>query len=151
VSVSAVERVPIARIEMPRKRLVVDQDGFVFGPRGGSGTLPVINGSGEHELVPGRRVSGMSVAAIEILEACANPGLGLRVESIDVSGSEHLLVRLEGRRPVKMMWNGMGRGNEESRRSLDVLVGRLAKTMRNSKASGLSTFDATYPDMIIGQ
>jgi len=151
VTVSAVERVPVARIEMPRKRLVVDQDGYVFGPRGGSGALPVITGSSEYELAPGRSVSGMATAAIEVLEACRNPGLGLRVEAVDVSGSEYLLVQLEGRRPIKMLWEGMGRGGEESRKNLDLLIGRLAKTMRASKAAGHSAFDATYPDMIVGQ
>jgi hypothetical protein len=93
----------------------------------------------------------MASAAIEVLDVCRNPAFGLRVDSIDVSSSDHLFLQLEGRRPVKISWEGMGSGDAASRRNLEDRVERLALALRTSRAESHSMFDATYSDMIVGQ
>lgn len=147
--VSVEERVPLARVGR-WGHFVVDNDGCVFGARPGSRSLPVITGYKTEGLTPGERVEGIAIAALQVLEVCDNPRLGLHVVSVDVSRTDYLVIHFAGRKSFRFDWGGMGQKSVESRKRLLKKLGRLARTMQSAQASRHSGFDATYGNMIIG-
>jgi hypothetical protein len=143
------ERVPLARIgEM--SRLVVDEEGVVFARRAGAGALPAITGMRDSPM-PGATVAGLTQAALQVLEGCKDPRLGLRMEAIDVSRDDCLVLRCGGGRPVRFSWAGMGERTPESRRAMLRKLVRLSRTLSSPESARHEGFDATYGDMIVGQ
>ncbi|MBM4148079.1 MAG: FtsQ-type POTRA domain-containing protein [Lentisphaerae bacterium] len=151
VVVHVVERVPIVRVIAPRRRLVADSDGKLFGMRPGSSTLPAITGCDENELVAGGELTALSSAALMVVDACQNPRYGLRIEAVDVSHGEYLRAQLADGRTVKLWWQGMGRNDADSKTAMETQLMKVARMLRTSQANGHGVFDATYGDMIVGQ
>jgi cell division septal protein FtsQ len=143
------ERVPLARIG-EAGRLVVDEEGVVFARRAGAGALPAITGLRDSPL-PGATVSGLTRAALQVLDGCKDPRLGLRVEAIDVSRDDCLVLRCGGGRPVRFSWLGMSEPSPESRRAMLRKLVRLSRTLSSPESARHEGFDATYGDMIVGQ
>jgi len=147
LKIEVVERTPLARIGW-RGHLVTDREGFVFGFRSGLRGLPVITGYRARNLRPGRRVGGMALAALEVLDACDNPTLGINVESVETGNADYLVLRLSDRKSVKLSWDKMGRMTRESRRLLRGKLGRLARTLQSEHGRRLTKIDATLDNRI---
>lgn len=150
LEVRVVERVPLARIES-RRSLVVDRDGWVFGVASGAGALPVIMGGSTGALAPGRRVDDTTKAALAVLDVCNGPAIRLRVDAVDVSRPESLVLRVAGGRAVRFAWKGMGQDTPASRRELLRQLEMLVETLQSARSSEHDTFDATYADLVLGQ
>lgn len=143
------EREPLARLGQ-RGTLVVDRDGYVFRLRQGLHRLPVIIEKGETGWSPGQTVSGMLTAAIEVLEVCDNPRIGLRIMGVDVRHSEYLLIHVltaDGIKEARLSWLDMGQNTEVSRNDLELRLGRLVQVAQQDR-SGRSLLDATIPGRI---
>ncbi len=143
------ERDPLARMGQ-RGSLVTDREGFVFHLSSDLHRLPVIVGDKDPGLVPGRTVSGMAKAAIEVLTVCDNPRIGLRVVGIDVSFTDYLLVHMltpDGIKEARLAWNGMGSGSTRAREDLLLRLSRLRQVAQRDK-SGHTEYDATLPGRV---
>lgn len=145
--IEVVERVPLARIGR-RECLVVDSAGCVFGLRSRLYELPVITGYGNRNLRPGDRVDGMALAAIEVLEVCENPGIGLPVAGIDVRNRDYLVVRLPDGKSGRLSWEGMGEKASESREKLIAKLRKWVWALKTEKGKQSSEFDLTFPGRI---
>jgi hypothetical protein len=113
LEVAILERDPLVRIGQ-RGNLVADREGYLFRLSSDLHRLPVIIGEKESDLAPGLDVQGMSRIAIDVLTACDNPRIGLRLVGVDVSRTDYLRLHMltpDGIKEVKLAWNGMGKRN----------------------------------------
>lgn len=143
------EREPIARLGQ-RGTLVVDREGFVFRLRQDLHRLPVIIEQGETKWSPGETVFGMLSAALEVIDMCEDPRLGLRVMGVDVRHSEYLLIHVltsDGIKEARLSWVDMGQNTVASRNDLIVRLRELREVAAVDR-SGRPLFDATIPGRI---
>ena len=153
VVIEVMERTPLARVGS-RGDLVADGEGWVFMPTSGMRELPVIRSYGSDKLAPASRADSMTLAALQVLEACDNPRLAMRVESIDADNAEYLTVRAAygGRvRDLKLAWKGM---RERSATAHDALLQRLEEWKRGmDKPEGQprAAWDATFEGNIFSK
>jgi cell division septal protein FtsQ len=150
--VSVTERVPAARIG-PETGLVVDREGCVFGLRQGGRSLPAITGYPSVDLKPGTRLDRQAVAALQALEACDDPRLGIGVDSVDVEEDAYLVVTLKPGSPAKgfkLSWKGMGERTERSLDDLRVQLKRVSQALRQPGDRRHTMLDATYGSRIYG-
>lgn len=150
LTVEVEPRIPMARVGRWTS-LVLDNDGIVFPAPARTKALPRIYGSRKDQLVPGARMRGMSIAALQLLSVCDNPQLGLAVESVDVGDAEHIVVqaKYDGRsRIIELTWEGMGMKSAESRLKLLKKLGRWVQVMQTGEGMKRTKFDGTYPDRI---
>lgn len=143
------ERDPLVRLGQ-RGDLVADREGFVFRLNRDLHRLPVIIGDKDAELASGRTVQGMSRAAIEVLAACDNPRVGLRIVGVDVSRQDYLRVHVlttDGIKEAKLAWEGMGRNSEASRANLLLRLSELRQVAQVDRA-GHSEYNVTIPGRV---
>jgi len=146
------ERDPLVRMGQ-RGALVADREGFVFRLNRDLHRLPVIIGDKDAELAPGRTVQGMSKAAIEVLAACDNPRVGLRIVGVDVSRSDYLRVHVltpDGIKEAKLAWDGMGRDTVESRANLLLRLSELRQVTLQDRA-GHTEYNVTIPGRVFAR
>jgi len=143
------ERDPLVRLGQ-RGNLVADREGFVFRLSSDLHRLPVIIGDKDAELAPGRTVQGMSRAAVDVLSACDNPRVGLRLVGVDVSRDDYLRVHLltpDGIKEAKLNWEGMGRRTATSRANLLQRLSEVRQVAQQDRA-GHTEYDATIPGRV---
>ncbi|MFU8779526.1 MAG: cell division protein FtsQ/DivIB [Kiritimatiellia bacterium] len=143
------ERQPLARLGQ-HSTLVVDREGYVFRMLQRLGDLPVIIEKGETVWSPGDTVFGMLPAALEVLDVCDDPRVGLRVLGVDVRNPEYLLIHVlttDGIKEARLSWLDMGQNTEASRRDLVMRLARLRQVAHEDR-SGRSLFDVTLPGRI---
>jgi len=146
VKIDVVEREPVARFGSKTGFLVADRDGYVFPLRSGHADLPVILGHKEGEIKPLMTVPGVARAALEVLEAANDPQLALRVESIDVSAEDGLLLHVphdDVVTEVKMAWNGMGAKTPESKKALLRKLSWTSQALQSARGKKIVKLDAT--------
>lgn len=152
LSVDLTPRVPLARVVFGwRDSLVTDKEGVVFPVGGYTRYLPAVVGYRDTAVEPGQSLKGMAVAALQLVEVCDNPVLGIQVEEVDVSREEHLDVkaRYAGQlRRVQLSWEGMGTRTTEARLGLLRKLGWWVQVMQTADGMGKVNFDGTYPDKI---
>ncbi len=143
------EREPLARLGQ-RGTLVVDREGYVFRMRQDLHRLPVIIEQGETAWSPGDTVFGMLSAALEVLEVCDDPRVGLRIMGVDVRHPEYLLIHVltsDGIKEARLSWLDMGQNTDVSRSDLVLRLGRLRQVAQQDR-TGRSLLDATIPGRI---
>ncbi|MBN2301635.1 MAG: FtsQ-type POTRA domain-containing protein [Lentisphaerae bacterium] len=154
LQIEVIERFPLACIVQRKQRdVAVDGHGCVFAAKDSAGKLPLIKKYEGAVLAPGDRVEGMMLAAVQLLEACENPLLGLKIEEIDVGNREYLVLRtpFEGKtRQVKFNWDGMGLRTAAAKNTLLRKLSRLVVTLQSDQGRRISFIDSTFDDRIYG-
>lgn len=138
------ERDPLVRLGQ-RGNLVADRDGYVFRLSSDLHRLPVIIGDKDAELAPGRDVMGMSRVAIDVLAACDNPLMGIRLVGVDVSRSDYLRLHMltaDGIKEVKLSWEGMGKRTATAYANMRQRLSEVRQTVERDRAAH-SEYDAT--------
>jgi hypothetical protein len=152
LNIEVTPRVPSARLVLGwRDTLVADRDGAVFATVGYTGHLPAITGCRDRSLAPGSTVRGSTVAAVQMVDVCDNPQLGIKVQEVGLSSDDHLtLVAQYGGcvRRIQLSWDGMGSRSPESRLNLLRKLGRWVQVMQTPQGMDHVEFDGTYPDRI---
>jgi hypothetical protein len=146
------ERDPLVRMGQ-RGALVADREGFVFRLSSDLHRLPVIIGDKDADLAPGRTVQGMSRAAIEVLDACDNPRVGLRIVGVDVSRTDYLRVHVltsDGIKEAKLAWEEMGRHSEASHANLLLRLAELRQVTQQDQA-GHTEYNVTIPGRVFAR
>jgi hypothetical protein len=93
------------------------------------------------------------VAALQVLEACDDPKVGIAVGSIDVDAEDHLAVYLKPGSPAngfKLSWKGMGARTRRSRENLGQQLQRVCQVLQQPGTRRHSMLDATYEGRIYG-
>lgn len=150
--IKIIERTAIARAGR-RGELGVDSDGFIFGVKSGLNTLPVITGhsGGDRSLRPGDRLYGWEYAAVQVLNICDDPRIGIYIQSIDVSNKDYLVLYLAGDKMDKLAWNGMGEVTSQSKRHLQKRLSHLARVLQSDEGKAKSRFDSTFEDKVYAE
>lgn len=149
LKIEVMERVPLGRLGA--SSLTVDRDGVIFnsGPRARRvATIMGYNGSLELK----RKVHGSAWAAIELLEECDNPELGIQVQSVDVAEIDGMRMRIvyEGiPRLVDVAWEEMGQRTEASRGSLQSKLDQVMTVLQPKNGQTHTHIDATYEDQVV--
>lgn len=155
LQIDVVERSPIACIIQRRHRdVAVDGDGHVFAARAAIKKLPAIKKYDGSVMHPGDRVDGMMLAAVQIIEACENPLLGLSIESIEVGNREYLIMRVpyEGKnRRIDIDWSGMGFRTKKAMDALLLKLSYVVSVLRSEHGRRISCLDATFEDRVYGR
>ncbi len=149
LSFVVLERQALARLGQ-RGSLVVDRTGFVYRLRTGLHRLPVVIGADRIALSPGDYVQGRLRAALEVIEVCDNPEVGLRIMGVDVHQTDFLLIHVltaDGIKEARLSWEDMGNNTDVSRKDLLVRLEQLRRVAQEDR-SGRTQFDATIPGRI---
>ncbi|MCX7590173.1 MAG: FtsQ-type POTRA domain-containing protein [Kiritimatiellae bacterium] len=151
IKVEVVERIPLARLG-PTGVLAVDEEGVIFRPPSLRRVLPFIVGA-RPDLLPGQRVTGLAMAAVELLDVCNDPALGISVEKVAVNRSDHLeaTIHVGGRRrEILITWPGMGENSSASRNRLQEKLMNARQALLSPRGTNVSRLDITYPDRAYG-
>jgi len=143
--VTVLERVPLAVIGM-NGFLVADREGVLFVMRSGTRELPVIKGFSGTALKPGARLRGMASAALQVLEACSNPDLGIDLSAVDIENRDFLVLLLGDGKSARLSWDKMEEPSPESKRALMNKLRNLSRALQTKESQTLSRLDATYDD-----
>jgi len=148
VDIVITERIPLARLGH-HGNLVVDIDGCVFAVRGGLAELPVLKGYRGGKMVPGKRLQGMALPALSLLDAIRYDLKDeIDVKVVNVEHSEKITLYLHDDRSVDISWDDMEEGGESARMDMFSRLGKVVRALKNSTAESL---DATFSDRIIGR
>jgi len=145
LKISVVERVPVARIGR-KSPFVADGEGYIFGLRSGYRELPVVTGYRDPGLRPGSRLCGMSLAALEVLEACYDSKIGLHVDEVDINNPEYLVLYIPDGEKVKevdLSWQDMGKLTGESKKRLQEKLLGIVQTLQSPDGRRMLRINAT--------
>jgi hypothetical protein len=134
VTVEVTEREPIARItDAKSKHLtgkVTDAEGVVFRYFQGVDHLPLIRDCSAEPVGEGKRLSGMSVAALQLISVANEPEFsGLKAVEVSTEKQDFLLVSFADASRAKIAWDRMGENSRKSRESLKQQLTRLMHAM----------------------
>ena len=155
VIVTAEERIPVARMGLKGKDAVtgrvVDTEGMVFLWQRGTQSLPTIRESATPGTPKGQHITGRTLAALRLVEACREPEFAeFGILEVDVSKPDYLLATLGNYSRVKIVWEGMDDGTPASRADLVRKLALLQKAIRSRVAFDAVIWNATMPDTITG-
>ena len=132
------------------KPLGIDPEGYVYHLRSATTDLPMIDGNYDAGLRPGTQAGGMIRCALQVIEACRKGPYhpALRVETIDVANGEFLDLRLAQGERVRLAWERMNEGSEESNRRLNAKLEQLSAILRTTAGRGkrVAMADLTFTE-----
>lgn len=141
ITVRVIEREPLGRLA--RRPFAVDADGTIFVRYLGMESLPCISGYRDGLVVPGARVDGLALAALELFEVLKNNPLPLPIVDVDVSRGDYLACTMSDQRRVKLAWKHLGEHDARSQRFLLAQLKGLATAMNSERGQGRASWDAT--------
>lgn len=149
VEIIATERNAIARLDCD-KFLAVDGEGIVFTCSPNIDRKILIRGCFAGEVEYGKFYSAtpMGEAGLQFLRfvtTSESPIPSSMVQEIDIDHKDYIMVILVDGRRVKLMWEGMGREEEETKsiRSLASQLDKVQKVLTSKKGQRSRSFDAT--------
>lgn len=148
VMIDVVERDPTVRVAPLKGQadtgLVADSEGVVFRFASNVSSLPVIREAAKPGTPPGKRLVGMSAAALRLVEAVAVLDLaGLSVLEIDTSHADYLLATLGDYSRAKIAWDHMLDDTRASRESLHRQLKYLSQAIATRMISQPTLWNAT--------
>ena len=148
VTVEVIERDPAVRVAPLKGNantgLVADAEGVVFPFYGNVSALPVIREAAHPGTPPGKRLAGMSAAALRLVEVAAVPELaGFSVLEVDTSHSDYLLATLGDYSRAKIAWDHMLDDTRASRESLQRQLKHLATAIATRMINQPTLWNAT--------
>ena len=153
ISIATEERVPIARMGLRGNAgvtgRVVDTEGMVFVWQRGTQTLPTIREATPPGTAKGQRITGRTLAALRLIEACREPGfLELGILEVDVSKPDFLVATMTYYSKVKIAWNEMDEQTPTASADLHARLANLLKAIRSRTTPETVIWNATMPDAI---
>ena len=148
VTIEVIERDPAVRVSPPKGKadtgLVADSEGVVFPFYGNVSALPVLREASQPGTQPGKRLSGMSAAALRLIDATTTLELaGFSVQEVDTSHADYLLATLGDYSRAKIAWDHMLDDTRASRESLHRQLSHLAQTIATRMITQPTTWNAT--------
>ena len=149
VRIEALERVPVVRVigagANASLNNAADREGVVFWyPRRDTALLPVVREAKKRTSAPGERLSGMAMAALQLLEEAADPEFSvLKIQEVDTFKPDYLFATLEDSSRAKIAWEDMEKPTKASRTSLRRQLKRLSDAIKSNVANGTKLWNAT--------
>ncbi len=134
VMIEVIERDPVVRVAPLKGKadtgLVADAEGIVFPFYGNVSALPIVREASKPGTQPGKRLTGMSAAALRLLEAATALDLaGFSVQEVDTSHTDYLLATLSDYSRAKIAWERMGEDSRAAHTSLTNQLTCLARAI----------------------
>lgn len=149
VRVEVSERVPVVRVigsgANASPNNAADREGVVFWyPRRDTALLPVIREAKKNTSAPGNRLTGMALAALQLLEEATDPTFAvLKIQEVDTFKPDYLFATLGDSSRAKIAWEDMEKPTKASRISLTNQLARLSKAVKTNLAAGTKLWNAT--------
>ena len=148
VTIEVIEREPIARIVSAKIKhqtvKVTDVGGVVFRYYQGIDHLPIIRDYSDEPVDIGKKLSGMSIAALHLITTLSEPEFSsLKVVEISTKKQDFLYLTLADASHVKIAWEKMGDNSRASRDSLKMQLTRLTKAIETGVNSPSTIWIAT--------
>ncbi len=148
VTIDVFERDPAVRVAPLKGKadtgLVADLEGVVFRFSSNVSALPVIREADSAGAAPGKRLAGMSAAALRLIDAAAAPELaGFSVLEVDTSHTDYLLATLGDYSRAKIAWDHMLDDTRASRESLQRQLKFLSQAIATRMITQPTMWDAT--------
>ena len=149
VRIEISERVPAVRVigagANANPNYTADSEGKVFWyPRRYTTLLPIIRESKKDTPSAGAKLSGMSMAALRLLEEASDPEFAiLKIQEVDTFKQDYLFATLGDSSRAKIAWEDMEFDTKASRTSLRRQLSRLSQAMKSNVASGTKLWNAT--------
>jgi hypothetical protein len=149
VRIEIIERVPVVRVigagSKANPNYTADSEGKVFWyPRRDTTLLPIIREAKKETSAAGSQLSGMSMAALRLLEEAADPEFAiLRIQEVDTFKRDYLFATLGDSSRAKIAWEDMELHTKVSRESLRRQLTRLSQAMKSNVAAGTKLWNAT--------
>lgn len=144
-----VEREPVARLSS--YGFAVDEEGVIFIRRN-IGGLPVITGAENFSRIePGGRITGYSFAAIRLAVCATQKKYAFRIQTIDVSRPDYLLLTMFDHRQAKIAWAGMDDPNKDTVSRLNRQLYELSMAYASELGRNKLMFNATVPGRVAAE
>lgn len=150
VTIEVFEREPIARISSRKGSAttgrVADAEGVVFWYNVGDTTsqLPLVREHSDQPTTPGKKLTGLTGAALRLIEAASVPELAeLKVREVDTSHEDYLYVKLGNLDNAEFAWDHMKDDTAISRTSLQKQLKHLAQAIDTRLTPQATTWLAT--------
>ncbi|MBE6396012.1 MAG: hypothetical protein E7046_03300 [Lentisphaerae bacterium] len=149
VRIEISERIPVVRVigagANANPNYTADSEGKVFWyPRRDTTLLPIIREVKKNTSTAGASLSGMSMAALRLLEAASDPEFAaLKIQEVDTFKQDYLFATLGDSSRAKIAWEDMESNTKASRESLHRQLKRLSQAMKSNVAAGTKLWNAT--------
>ena len=148
VTIDVLERDPAVRVAPLKGKadtgLVADLEGVVFRFSSNVSALPIIREADSTGTAPGKHLTGMSAAALRLIDATAAPELaGFSILEVDTSHTDYLLATLGDYSRAKIAWDHMLDDTRASRESLQRQLKFLSQAIATRMITQPTTWDAT--------
>ena len=149
VRVEVSERVPVVRVigsgANASPNNAADREGVVFWyPRRDTALLPIIREAKKKTSAPGDRLTGMALAALQLLDEASDPAFAaLKIQEVDTFKPDYLFATLGDSSRAKIAWEDMEKPTKASRISLTNQLTRLSKAVKTNLAAGTKLWNAT--------
>ena len=149
VRVEVTERVPVVRVigsaANASPNNAADREGVVFWyPRRDTALLPVVREAKKRTSAPGERLTGMALAALQLLEEASDPEFAaLAIQEVDTFKPDYLFATLGDSSRAKIAWEDMEKPTKSSRTSLRRQLTRLTSAIKSNVAAGTKLWNAT--------
>ena len=149
IRIEAIERIPVIRVigngKNTSRNFVADRDGIIFWyPLRKTMLMPIIRETREHPPASGKRLSGMAMAALRLIEESSAPEYAaLKIQEIDTFKPDYLFVTLGNSSRAKIAWEGMLKPPASSRVSLTNQLSRLTCAIESNLAAGTKLWNVT--------
>lgn len=149
VTIELAEREPVARLAGVSGR-VVDEEGVIFTFSRNIATLPVIRDRDpDADTEPGARLSGHTAAALRLVSAAAGHDYdALRIQEVDASKPDYLLLTLGDYSQAKFAWERMDEDDAAARRALRSQLLNLNMAIATRIGEGTRIWNATVPGRV---
>lgn len=150
ISIATEERTPLVRMSYRGHKgitgKVADADGMVFICQRGTSMLPTIREMRAPGTTPGNFLSGLSRAALQLVEASQNPDFSeLGVIEIDATKPDYLTATLSNYARAKIAWEGMCEPGAAGHGNLVRQLTYLRDAIRSHVGDGATVWNATDP------
>lgn len=150
VSIATEERTPLVRMSYRGYKgitgKVADSEGMVFICQRGTSMLPTIREMRAPGTTPGNLLSGLSRAALQLVEASQHPDFSeLGIIEVDATKPDYLTATLSSYARAKIAWEGMGEPSAAGRSHLLRQLTYLRNAIRSQVGDGAVIWNATDP------
>ena len=155
VSISVEERTPVVRLGIKGQKdnsgRVADTDGVAFFSSRGTQMLPVICEAATAITQKGKKLSGVALSALRLIEISRDKFPELGIIEVDASKPDYLTAVLDNDYVrAKIAWDGMDNPSEAMMPSLMSRLEKLSKAVSNNIDKGIRGWNATQDGPVFG-
>lgn len=154
VEIDVEERVPVAKLGIKGRNdssgRVVDTDGVVFISSSGTQMLPTIREGTSPGTQKGKKLAGMALSALRLVEMCRERFSELGVIEADASKPDYITIIREDYTKAKIAWNGMEEPSDAMLPSLVDRLDKLSKAISSNVDGSIREWDARREGAVYG-